>query len=157
MILCISVLSVVTSFIFVFCLFGEAGVGELATLYGLWDLSSPTRNWIQATAVKAGSPYHWTTRKFPHFKILFESSRFSSLSIIVQSCPTLRDSMDSSMPGFPVLHHLPEFAQTHVRWVSGTIQPSHPLSSPSPPAFSLCQHQGLFRWVGSSLQYSCWV
>ena len=76
MILCISVLSVVTSLIFVFCLFGEVGVGELATLYGLWDLSSPTRNWIQATAVKAVSPNLWTTRKFPHFKILFESSLF---------------------------------------------------------------------------------
>ena len=58
--------------------------------------------------------------------------------------------MDRSMPGLPVLHHLPEFAQTHVHWVSDAIQPSHPLSSPSPPAFNLSQHQGLFQWVSSS-------
>ena len=53
---------------------------------------------------------------------------------------------------FPVLHHRPEFAQTHVNWVSDAIQPSHPLSSPSPPALNLSQHQGLFQWVGSSHQ-----
>ena len=55
----------------------------------------------------------------------------------------------AATPGFPVLHHLLQFAQTHVHWVSGAIQPSHPLSSPSPPAFNLYQHQGLFQWVGS--------
>ena len=57
--------------------------------------------------------------------------------------------MDCSTPGFPVHHQLPEFAQTHVHWVGDAIQPSHPLSSPSPPAFNLSQHQGLFQWVGS--------
>ena len=56
-----------------------------------------------------------------------------------------------SMPGFPVLHHLPELAQTHVHWVSDAIQPSHP-TAPSPPAFNLSQHQGLFQWVSSSHQ-----
>ena len=60
--------------------------------------------------------------------------------------------MDCSTPGFPVLHHLPEFAQTLVHWVSGAIWPSHPLSSPSPYAFNLSQHQGLSQWVGSSPQ-----
>ena len=55
-------------------------------------------------------------------------------------------------PGFPVLHHLPEFTQTHVHRVSDAIQPSHPLSSPSPPAPNLSQHQGLFQWVSSSHQ-----
>ena len=69
-----------------------------------------------------------------------------------RSCPTLCDPMDCSTPGFPVHHHLPEFIQTHVHWVSDAIQPSHPLSSPSPPAFSLFQHQGLFQWVSSSHQ-----
>ena len=54
--------------------------------------------------------------------------------------------MNCSTPGFPVLHHLPEFAQTHVHWVSDVIQPSCPLSSPSPPTFNLSQHQGLFQW-----------
>ena len=66
-----------------------------------------------------------------------------------KSCPTLCDPKDCSTPGFPVLHHLPEFAQTHIHWVSDAIQPSHPLSSPSPPAFNLAQHQGPFQWVGS--------
>ena len=56
------------------------------------------------------------------------------------------------MPGFSVRHYFPEFAQTHVHWVSDNIQPSPPLSSPSPPAFSLSQHQGLFQWIGSSQQ-----
>ena len=60
--------------------------------------------------------------------------------------------MDCSMPGFPILHYLPEFAQTPVHWVSDAIQPSHLLSSTSPPAFNLSQHQGLFQWVSSSHQ-----
>ena len=68
-------------------------------------------------------------------------------SSVAQSCPTLCDPMDCSTPGLPVHHQLPEFAQTHVHWVGDAIQPSHPLSSPSPPAFSLSQHQGLFQWV----------
>ena len=59
--------------------------------------------------------------------------------------------MDCSIPFCPVHHQLPELAQTHVHWVSNAIQPSHPLSSPSPPAFNPSQHQGLFQWVSSSL------
>ena len=77
------------------------------------------------------------------------SFQFSS---VTQSCPTVRDPMDCSMPGFPVLHQLLELAQTHVHRVNEAIQPSHPLSSPSPPAFNLSQHQGLFQWVSSSHQ-----
>ena len=57
--------------------------------------------------------------------------------------------MDCSMPGLPVHHQLLEFSQTHVHWVGDAIQPSHPLSSPAPPTFSLSQHQGLFHWVRS--------
>ena len=60
--------------------------------------------------------------------------------------------MACSTPGLPVHHQLPEFTQTHVYWLDDAIQPSHPLSSPSPPAFTLSQHQGLFQWVGSSHQ-----
>ena len=63
-------------------------------------------------------------------------------------CATLQDPMD-----FPVLHHLLNIAQTHVYWVNDAIQPSHPLSSPSPPAFNLSQRQGLFQWVSSSPKY----
>ena len=57
-----------------------------------------------------------------------------------------------STPGLPVHHHLLEFTQTHVHWISDAVQPSHPLSYPSPPAFNLSQHQGLFKWVSSSHQ-----
>ena len=57
--------------------------------------------------------------------------------------------IDYRTPGFAVCHHFLEFAQTHVHWVGDAIQPSHPLSSPSPLAFSLSQHQGLFQWVSS--------
>ena len=73
----------------------------------------------------------------------------SSFSSVAQSCLTLCNSMNHSTPGLPVHHWHPESTQTHVRWVGDVIQPSHPLSSPSPPAFNLCQHQGLFKWVSS--------
>ena len=63
-------------------------------------------------------------------------------------CDSLRP-MDCSTPGFPVLHHLPEFAQTHVHRVGDAIQPSHPLSPTSPPALSLSQLQSLFQWIDS--------
>ena len=72
------------------------------------------------------------------------SVQFSS---VAQSCPTLCDTMDCSMPGLPVHHQLPELPQTHVHWVSDALQPSHPLSPHS--AFSLYQHQGLFQWASS--------
>ena len=71
---------------------------------------------------------------------------------VAQSCLTLWDPMNCSTPGFPVLHYLQEFAQTHVDWVSDAIQPSYPLSPPSPPALNLFPRQGLFQWLGSSHQ-----
>ena len=77
-----------------------------------------------------------------HYKI---SIQFSS---VAQSCPTLCNPMTPSTPGLPVHHQLPEFTQTHVHWVGDTIQASHSLSSPSPPAPQ--KHQGLFQWVNSS-------
>ena len=73
-------------------------------------------------------------------------------SSVAQSCPILCDPMDCSTPGLPVHDQLPEFTQTHVHWVSDSIQPSHPLSSSSPSAFNLSQHHSLFQWVSSSLQ-----
>ena len=72
-------------------------------------------------------------------------------SSVAQSCPTLCDPLDWSMPGLPVHYQLPEFTQTHVQWVSDAIQPSHHLSFPS-PTFSLSQNQGLFKWISSSHQ-----
>ena len=73
------------------------------------------------------------------------------ISSVAKSCPTLCNPMNRSTPGLPVHHQLPEFTQTHVR-VSDAIQPSHPLSSPSPPAFNLSQDQVLFKWVSYSHQ-----
>ena len=73
-------------------------------------------------------------------------------SSVAKFCPTLRHPMDYSLPGFPVLHHLLEFAQIHVHWVSDAIQRSHPVSPSSPLALNLSQHQGLFQWVSSSHQ-----
>ena len=66
-------------------------------------------------------------------------------SSVTQSCPTLYDPMNSSTPGLLVNHQFPEFTQTHVHRVSDAIQPSHPQSSPSPPALNLSQHQDLFQ------------
>ena len=72
---------------------------------------------------------------------------------VTQSCLPFCNPMDCSTPGLPVHHQLPEFTQTHVHRVGDAIQPSHPLSSPSPPTFYLSQHQGLFqKWVTSSHQ-----
>ena len=70
-------------------------------------------------------------------------------SVQLFSCVWLCDPMDCSMPSFPVHHQLSEPTQTHVDRISDAVQPSHPLLSPSPPAFNLSQHQGLFQWVGS--------
>ena len=72
------------------------------------------------------------------------------LSSVTQLCPTLQPH--GLQPGFPVHHQLPQLAQTHGHQISDAIQPSHPLSSPSPPAFNLSQQQGLFHWVSSSHQ-----
>ena len=84
-------------------------------------------------------------------EFLWEAMKYSCC-LITKSCLTLCDPMEWSVLGFPVLHYLPEFAQTHVHWVSDAIPPSHPLSAPSPPALNLSQHQGLFQWVSSSHQ-----
>ena len=85
-----------------------------------------------------------------NFHVTFKCNLHCCCSVN-KSCPTLCDPMDCSTPGFPVLHHRLGFAQTHVHWVSDAIQPSYPLSSPS-PIFDLSQHQGLFQWVSSSHQ-----
>ena len=79
----------------------------------------------------------------------YGSDQFSSVAQMYQ---TLCDPVDNSTQSFPVHHQLPELTQTHVHWVSDAIQPSHPLSSPSPPALNLSQHQGLLKWVHSSHQ-----
>ena len=86
--------------------------------------------------------------------VLGTTETFSS---IAQSCLTLCDPMNHSTPGFPVHHQLPEFTQTHVLQVGDAIQPSHPLSSPSPSALNLSQHQGLFDESALRIRWpKCW-
>ena len=87
-------------------------------------------------------------------KILYSTltlsfSHINQFNSVAQSRPTLCNPMDCSTPGFPVHHQLPELAQTHAHQVGDAIQPSHPLSSPSPPSFNLSQHQGFFQGVSS--------
>ena len=81
------------------------------------------------------------------FRLNLYSVQFSCS--VTQPCLTLCDPMNCSTPGLPVHQQLPEFTQTHIYWVGDAIQPSHPLSSPSPPAPNPSQHQGLFQWVNS--------
>ena len=84
--------------------------------------------------------------------LLLYFHRLLLLFSVAKSCLTLCNPIDCSTPGFPDLHHLLEFAQTHVHWVRDAIQPSYPLSPPSLPSLNLSQHQDLFQWVGSSHQ-----
>ena len=105
---------------------------------------------IWARSTKPGTQYstHTHFRKWT-FKYDVSNNYLSvwhQFSSVAQWCSTLCDPMDCSKPGFSVHHQLPEFTQTHVR---DAIQPSHPLSSPSPPALNLSQYQGLFQWVSS--------
>ena len=94
----------------------------------------------------------WYFQVFIWDLLLFKYWQISSVqfSSVAQSCPTLCNPMNHSTPGLPVHHQLPEFTQTHLHRVSDAIQPSHPLSSPFPPAPNPSQHQSLFQWVNTS-------
>ena len=109
--------------------------------------------WDECTEIYQYSIWHlgynyWYSKiiSFPIIIIKEYSVQFSS---VTQSCPTLSDPVNHNMPGLPVHHQLPESTQTHLHCVRDAIQPSHPLSSTSSPAFSLSQHQALFKWVSS--------
>ena len=107
--------------------------GEFHGLYSPWGhKESDTTEWLSEII---GCLFYYVHYQF---------------SSVTQSCPTLCDPINCSMPGLPVPHQLPEFTQTHVHRVSDAIQPSHPLASPSPPAPNSSQHQSLFQWVNSS-------
>ena len=98
---------------------------------------------------------HACTKTYTHIRTEFSNCWLSEISAVqfssvAQLCPTLCDPMNRSMPVLPVHHQLLEFTQTHVHRVSDAIQPSYPLSSPSPPAPNPSQHQSLFQWVNSS-------
>ena len=99
------------------------------------------RSWSWTVLWRPIRPFRTNTQKRCPFNYQFSS--------VAQSCPTLCDPMNHSTPGLPVHHQLLEFTQIHVHQVSDTIQPSHPLLSPSPPAPSPSQHQSLFQWVNS--------
>ena len=86
-----------------------------------------------------------------HFSV-YHKMLGKGFSSVAQSCSTICDPTDWSMPDLPVHHQFPQFTQTHVHWVGDAIQPSHPLSSSSPPTFNVSQHQGIFQWVSSSHQ-----
>ena len=90
---------------------------------------------------------YWNRLPFPHPRDIPQP-----ISSVAQSCMSLCNPVDYRMPGFPVYHQLPDLVHTHVHWLGDAIQPSHPLSSPSPPAFNLSQHQHLFQWVSISHQ-----
>ena len=94
---------------------------------------------------EGGKQYIWIVCPFLRGMCTYIEMLSVQFSSVAQSCPTLPDPMNHSMPGLPVHHELPEFTQTHVHRVSDAIQPSHPLSSPSPPASNPSQHQSLFQ------------
>ena len=97
------------------------------------------------TGPKGGKQVFLKKQDSPPFLESFKATSSVQFSSVAQSCLALCNSMDCSTPGLSVHHQLPEFTQTHVHWVDDAIQPSHPLSSPSYPTFSLCQDQGLFQ------------
>ena len=107
--------------------------------------SSQPSDQIQVSQVAGGFFTVWATREAPN-----ESIRSDQIRSVTQSCPTLCDPTNRSMPGLPVHHKLLEFTQTHVHQISDAIQSSHSLSSPSPPAPNPSQHQSLFQSVNSS-------
>ena len=114
--------------------------GNSDRLY-FWGLQNHCRWWLQP----------WIKRcLLLRRKVMINLAAAVAKSLL--SCPTLCDPRNHSTPGLPVLHQLPESAQTHVHRISDAIQPSHPLSFPSPPAPNLSQHQSLFQRVGSSHQ-----
>ena len=123
----------------------------------MWGPSLPTGNRTGFPALQGGFLSNGPPGKSPEGLLVGRwvrlfSSRFRSDQIrsVAQSCPTLCDPMNCITPGLPVQHQLPEFTETHVHRFSDGIQPSHPLSSPSPPAPNPSQHQSLFQRVNSS-------
>ena len=126
-------------------------------------LPQPLKHFLPAPVSQSGSPYLVPSLSQKHLKFYqaqhlqyrhsncHRKIQFSASSVqfssVAQLCLTLCDPMNCSTSGLPVHYQLQEFTQTHVHWVGDAIQPTHPLSSPSPPAFNLSQHQGLFQWV----------
>ena len=128
-------------------------VGWYHWLSGHWVWTSSGRRWRGNPGVLQSIGSHSRTwlSKWPELNHVSDLALPAILfSSVTQSCPTLWDPMNRSMPGLPAHHQLPEFTQTHLHWVGDAIQPSHPRSSLSPPAPNPSQHQSLFQWVNSS-------
>ena len=123
----------------------ECNCALVWTVFGIAFLWDWNENWP--------FPVLWPLLSFPNLLAYwvqhFHSIQFS-FSLVAQSCPTLCDAMNCSTPDLPVHHQLLESTQIHVHRVDDAIQPSHPLSSPFPPALYPSQHQCLFQWVSSS-------
>ena len=112
-------------------------------------ISLSDTDWLDRSKLEQSGIWDWGNRSLTQFLWVLKSDQIRSVS---QSCPTLCDPMNRSTPGLPVHHQLLEFTQTHIHRVSDAIQPSHPLSSPPPPAPNPSQHQSLFQWVNTSHQ-----
>ena len=126
--------------------------------YNQGQFSEDYMTCLQLTLTASGWWIHcgvheiWVGEPLSSMPFIFAISTIIQFSSLTQSCLTLCNPMDCSMPGLPVHHQLPEFTQTHVHRVGDAIQPSHSMSSPSPLTFNLSQHQGLFKWVSSLYQ-----
>ena len=116
--------------------------------WGNWDPTSPRVPQKRKISLYIENNHQRHNKQRQNKTLIFLLS-VQSVSLL---CPTLCNSTDCSKPGFPVHHQLLELAQTDIHRVGDAIQPSYPLQSPSPPAFNLSQHQGLFQWVTSSHQ-----
>ena len=126
-------------------------IWEMCSLSSIFPIDFPSGWFIHSS--------EWSFEVTYFMLLSISSFRSVQFSPVTQSCLTPGNPMDGRTPGLPVHHQLPEFTQTHVHWVSGAIQPSHPLSSLSPPGFNLSQHRVfyIFRcaYVGYINIYKC--
>ena len=135
-------LTLVLHCLFIWYFTKEPGIHTLAR-WLFWGTILPSSQ--SASSPNKVPSLLWPLVSWTYWPICGKQSEMGGCFIVAQSCPILCDPMNGSMAVFPVLHYLPEFAQTHVHWVNGAIQPSYPLSPLSPPALNLSQHQGLFQ------------
>ena len=139
----VSIRKSINLFLIIEVAWGSCGEIGIACIHACMTLvkGSPLDLWVYLECSSLS-----TIQEAPGFLVIVFVPMFSvQFSSVAQSCLTLWDPMNRSTPGLPVHHQLPEFTQTHVHQVGDAIQPSHPLSSPSPPAPNPSQHQGLFQ------------